>query len=68
MGPYDARLIGAVTLFEDGNCEGGSGRFYWDPEQGEDGTFYGNEDLIYGLFDSVRKLSGENYELFKKQV
>ena len=48
LGPYDAREIGAVTLFEDGDCSGASGRFYWDPESSLSGTFYNQEDLHYG--------------------
>jgi len=48
LGPYDPRQIGAVTLFEDGGCSGNSGRFYWDPESGPSGTFYNEEDIIYG--------------------
>lgn len=40
LGPYDPREIGAVTLFEDGNCSGNSGRFYWDPDSNASGTFY----------------------------
>ena len=48
VGPYDARQIGAVTLFEDADCEGGSGRFYWDPSTGNEGTYYGQEDLVFG--------------------
>ena len=48
MGPYDPREIGAVTLFEDGDCSGASGRFYWDPETASSGTYYNAEDLYYG--------------------
>ena len=40
LGPYDPREIGAVTLFEDSDCSGASGRFYWDPESSASGTFY----------------------------
>lgn len=48
LGPYDARQIGAVTMFEDPGCAGNSGRFYWDPDSGPEGTFYNEEDIIYG--------------------
>jgi len=48
LGPYDPRDIGAVTLFEDGDCSGASGRFYWDPESSLSGTFYNTEDLHFG--------------------
>ena len=53
LGPYDASDIGAVTVFEDGDCSGASGRFYWDPDSGENGTFYNTEDMMYaGLRDN----------------
>ena len=48
LGPYDARDIGAVTLFEDYDCSGASGRLYWDPEGPASGTMYNVEDLHYG--------------------
>ena len=48
LGPYNPREIGAVTLFEDPNCSGMSGRFYWDPDSNASGTFYNEEDIIYG--------------------
>ena len=48
MGPYDPRQIGAVTLFEDNDCSGASGRFYWDPETASSGTYYNYEDMYYG--------------------
>ena len=47
LGPYDAREIGAVTVFEDDNCSGASARFYWDPDSGVNGTFYNMEDMMY---------------------
>ena len=37
-----------VGIRRHGDCEGGSGRFYWDPETGNEGTYYGQEDLIFG--------------------
>ena len=40
LGPYDPRQIGAVTLFEDDDCSGASGRFYWDPDSASSGTYY----------------------------
>ena len=48
LGPYDPREIGAVTLFEQANCAGATGRYYWDPESTDSGTFYNQEDLYYG--------------------
>jgi len=48
MGPYDPRQIGAVTLFEDGECTGGTGRFYWNPDSEWSSTYYNVEDMIYG--------------------
>ena len=48
MGPYDPRQIGAVTLFNDPDCTGGMGRFYWNPESGKSSTYYNVEDLIFG--------------------
>lgn len=48
MGPYDPRQIGAITLFEDHECSGATGRFYWNPESDQSGTHYNEEDLIYG--------------------
>lgn len=48
LGPYDPRDIGAVTLFEDPDCSGASGRYYWDPESSLSGTFYNTDDLVFG--------------------
>ena len=47
LGPYDAHQIGAVTLFEDEECAGASGRFYWDPSSPASGTTYNEEDVHY---------------------
>jgi len=47
LGPYDPRDIGAVTIFEDGDCSGASARFYWDPDNEMNGTHYNNEDMMY---------------------
>ena len=48
MGPYDPRQIGAVTFFEDDDCTGGTGRFYWNPDSEWSSTYYNMEDMIYG--------------------
>ena len=69
MGPYDPRQIGAVTLFEDGDCSGASGRFYWDPETESSGTYYNIEDLYYGgmrdnTMHSVMVPKGYTLELY----
>jgi len=48
LGPYDPSELGAVTLFEGPECSGASGRFFWDPDTDESGTFYNNMDLYYG--------------------
>ena len=45
---YDPSELGAVTLFEGKDCSGASGRFYWNPDTDESGTFYNNMDLQYG--------------------
>lgn len=47
LGPYNAHEDGAVTLFEDSNCAGASGRFYWDRSSPASGTMYSYEDLYF---------------------
>ena len=80
LGPYDARDIGAITIFEDHDCSGASARFYSDPDSGINGTFYSREDMEYaGLrndsFNSMVVPKGYLVELYehsgfngKKQV
>lgn len=47
LGPYDPAQIGAVTLFEENDCSGASGRFYWDPLSNASGTMYNEEDVYF---------------------
>lgn len=71
LGPYDPNRIGAATLFEDFNCRGASGRFYWDPEDlPEEGTDYNYTDLLFaGMRDnyahSIRVPKGYVVELYR---
>ena len=47
LGPYDPAQMGAVTVFEETNCAGATGRFYWDPLSNASGTMYNNEDVEF---------------------
>lgn len=69
LGPYDPRAIGAVTLFEDEECSGASGRLYWDPSSPSSGTMYSNEDLYHAghrnnSMDSMLVPAGYIVELY----
>ena len=40
IGPYDAGIMGAVTLYRNHHCKGKSARLFWNPEDPEGGQYY----------------------------
>ena len=41
--PYDASIMGAVTVFVHPNCTGHASRFYWDPNDPGEGMYNAND-------------------------
>lgn len=51
LGPYNPAVLGAVTVFEHGSCEGTSSRFFWDAVSSEEGR-YSQMDLTDSWLDA----------------
>ena len=58
IGPYDANVMGAVTLFRDTKCSGTSARLYWVPWDLSNAGQYMQDDLELagGLNDTISSL------------
>ena len=59
IGPYDANVMGAVTMFHNWDCHESSARVYWNPEDPDGGQY---------ILDDLKLMGFENDTISSIQV